>query len=153
VEAVTSPARPNVVPIHAAVDRAMLDELGRWTIPLPDELRLALARAVVLRLQRAGMLNFDRPWEADDEFADVLAEARVDPSWIPGGPMSEIEVYAGDWTPEQAVEIRSPRAGWSITVSREQWATFVRRVKAGEFDSPGKPAMEAIISEHGIPTL
>ncbi|HEU4540310.1 MAG TPA: hypothetical protein VFR23_04210 [Jiangellaceae bacterium] len=67
--------RPNLAPIFDAADRAMRDELEKWTIPLPEHLRLKLSRAVVHRLQAAGMLNFDRPWEADDEFADVLTQA------------------------------------------------------------------------------
>jgi hypothetical protein len=64
--------------------------------------------------------------------------------------MAEIEVYGGDWTPEQAVEIRPPGAGYSMMVSREQWAAFVRRVKAGEFDNPGRPNMTAVLTEDAI---
>lgn len=74
----TTPPTPDVVPIFDAADRAMRDELERWTIAVPEEMRLALCRAVVGRLQAASMLNFDRPWEADDQFADVLAEAGLD---------------------------------------------------------------------------
>jgi hypothetical protein len=59
--------RPNVVPIHDAVLGAIAEETNRWTYSLPDEYRLALARAVTKRLQQASMLNYDRPWEADDE--------------------------------------------------------------------------------------
>lgn len=58
--------RPNLVPIYDAADRAMRDELGKWVIPVPEELRRALSRAVVGRLRDAAMLNYDRPWEADD---------------------------------------------------------------------------------------
>lgn len=76
----TMPARPNIVPIHDAVDRAMRDELEKWTYDVPEELRLALARHVVKDLQRASMLNYDRPWELDDRFADVLAAGGEDPA-------------------------------------------------------------------------
>jgi hypothetical protein len=56
--------RPDMTAIGDAVDRAMQDELAkRWTYDLPIELRLALTRAVVDRLQGAGMLNHIRPWE------------------------------------------------------------------------------------------
>lgn len=75
----TNPHRPNVVPICDAVDRSLADELNRWTIDVSDEMRMALARAVTKRLQQGGMLNFDRPWEANDRFADVLAEAGLGP--------------------------------------------------------------------------
>lgn len=67
--------RPDVRPIYDAADRAMQDELEKWTYDVPEELRMALSRAVVLRLQQAGMLNFDRPWELDDRFGEVLAQA------------------------------------------------------------------------------
>lgn len=70
--------RPNVVPVFDAVDRAMQEELGRWTYDVPEELRLALSRAVVQRLQGASMLNFDRPWETGDQFADVIAQSGID---------------------------------------------------------------------------
>jgi len=73
------PTRPNAVPIFNAADRAMRDELDRWTIPIPEELRLALCRAVVGTLRDASMLNYDRPWELDDRFADVLTEAGETP--------------------------------------------------------------------------
>jgi hypothetical protein len=58
--------RPDINPIHDAVDGAMLDEMQRWTYDVPAEFRLALVRAVVRRLQGASMLNFDRPWEEMD---------------------------------------------------------------------------------------
>lgn len=63
--------RPDVVPIYEAVDRAMLDELDKWTYDVPDELRMALARHIVKDLQQASMLNFDRPWETDSRFVDI----------------------------------------------------------------------------------
>lgn len=69
------PDRPDTAPIFDAADRAMRDELEKWTIPVPDELRLALCRAVVDTLRDASMLNYDRPWELDDQFADVLTQA------------------------------------------------------------------------------
>ena len=75
----STPDRPDVRPIHRAADRAMQDELKRWTYDVPEELRLALSRAVVKTLQQASMLNYDRPWELDDQFADVLAQADEDP--------------------------------------------------------------------------
>lgn len=68
-------SRPDVRPIYEAADRAMQDELEKWTYDVPEEFRMALSRAVVLRLQQASMLNFDRPWELGDQFADVLAQA------------------------------------------------------------------------------
>jgi hypothetical protein len=55
--------RPDVRPIFDAVDRAMRDEMGKWTYDVPEEFRLALSRAIVKRLQQASMLNYDRPWE------------------------------------------------------------------------------------------
>lgn len=67
--------RPNLVPIYDAVDRAMRDELAKWTQPVAEELRLALSRAVVGTLRDASMLNYDRPWELDDRLADVLTDA------------------------------------------------------------------------------
>jgi hypothetical protein len=73
------PGRPDVRPIHDNVDRALQDELDRWTYDVPDELRFALARAVVKSLQLASMLNYDRPWELDDRFADVLSQAGEEP--------------------------------------------------------------------------
>lgn len=75
----SKPNRPDVRPIHDNVDRAMQDELERWTYDVPDEFRMALSRAVVKSLQQASMLNYDRPWELGDRFADVLAEAGEDP--------------------------------------------------------------------------
>lgn len=71
--------RPSLAPIYDAAERAMRDEMRRWTVPVPDELLLALSRAVVGTLRDASMLNFDRPWELDDRFADVLTEAGEKP--------------------------------------------------------------------------
>lgn len=71
----TTPPRPDVRPIYDAADRAMRDELEEWTYDVPEEFRMALSRAVVKRLQQAGMLNYDRPWELDDRFGDVLSQA------------------------------------------------------------------------------
>lgn len=56
-------ARPDVRPIYDNVDRAMQEELGKWTYDLPEEFHMALSRAVVKSLQESSMLNFDRPWE------------------------------------------------------------------------------------------
>ncbi len=60
--------QPDTRPILEAVDRAIQDELTRWAreYELDEEFRLALARAVTLRLQNAGMLNYHRPWENPD---------------------------------------------------------------------------------------
>lgn len=74
-----SDTRPDVRPIYTAVDRAMQDELEKWTYDVPDEFRMALSRAVVKRLQQASMLNYDRPWELGDRFGDVLLEAGEKP--------------------------------------------------------------------------
>ena len=65
----------DIRPVYEATDRAMQDELAKWTYDVPGELRMALGRAVVKRLERAGMLNHDRPWELDDRFGDVLRQA------------------------------------------------------------------------------
>jgi hypothetical protein len=67
--------RPDIRPIFDAADRAMQDELTKWTYDVPEEFRLALTRAVVHRLQSASMLNYDRPWELSDRFGDVLSQA------------------------------------------------------------------------------
>lgn len=71
--------RPDTRPIFDATDRAMQEELEKWTYDVPEEFRLALSRAVVKRLQEGSMLNYDRPWEIGDQFGDVLAQAGIDP--------------------------------------------------------------------------
>ena len=72
-------SRPNLVPIYDAAEHAMRDELRRWTVEVPEELLLALSRAVVGTLRDASMLNHERPWELDDRFADVLTDAGEKP--------------------------------------------------------------------------
>lgn len=69
----------DIRPIFTAIDRAMQDESERWAYDVPEEFRLALSRAVTLRLQQGSMLNYDRLWELGDQFADVLAEAGEKP--------------------------------------------------------------------------
>lgn len=51
------PRRPDVRPVHDALDRALLDELRKWTIDIPEEMRLALVRAGTKGLQQAGLLK------------------------------------------------------------------------------------------------
>lgn len=67
--------RPDVRPIFITIDRAIQDEMAKWTYDMPEEFRLALVRHVLKDLQQASMLNLNRPWEIDDRFGDVLREA------------------------------------------------------------------------------